>query len=115
MAELLRLLLDSLSTVTNRSTGSHEVIVVCNVVSVEYTARFMSRDDHRNLFRNAVADHVSYPGSPEIMKKQPFVFPITAAVTLRSRNNLVAFLANKLASSSNKSARMWYMSGRRPI
>ena len=35
------------------------------------------------------------------MKKQPFVLPLTAALTLRSRNNLVAFLANKLASSSN--------------
>ncbi len=63
---------------------------------------FMSRNDHRNLLRDAVADHVPYPGSPEIVEQQPFVFPFVAArLTLHYRNDLAALLAHKLASSSN--------------
>jgi hypothetical protein len=55
MAKPLRPLLDSLSAFTNLASCIHQVIVVRNVVSVEYAARFMSRDDHRNLLRDAVA------------------------------------------------------------
>jgi hypothetical protein len=39
----------------------------------------MSRDDHSNLLRNADADHISYPGSAQIMEQQPFVFFLAAA------------------------------------
>src|SRR5260370_24313139 len=67
MAKVLRLLLDSLSTFTNFATSVHEVGIVRDVVSVEDAAGLMSRNDHRNLLRDAVADHVPYPGSPEII------------------------------------------------
>src|ERR1700731_531810 len=46
--------------------------------------------------------NVPYPGSPEIVEQQPFVFPFAAArLTLHYRNDLAALLAHKLASSSN--------------
>jgi hypothetical protein len=61
------------------SPVTHEVSIVCDVVSVEYTARFVSRDNHRNLLRDAVADHISDASSGEIMEQQPFVFLRTSA------------------------------------
>src|SRR4029077_5797256 len=102
MAKVLRPLLDSLSIFTNFATSVHEVGIVRDVVSVEDAAGLMSRNDHRNLLRDAVGDHVPYPGSPEIVEQQPFVFPFAAArLTLHYRNDLAALLAHKLASSSN--------------
>jgi hypothetical protein len=37
--------------------------IICDVVSVEHAAGLMTRDDHGNLLRNAVADHISDPTS----------------------------------------------------
>ena len=49
MDELLRLMLDSLSPFTNLFSRIHKVRVAGDVVSVEYAARLVSRDHHRDL------------------------------------------------------------------
>ena len=60
----------------------------------------MSRDDHRNFFGNAVADHISYPSSAKIMEQQPFVFFLaTARLAFRTRHDLASFPTDELADS----------------
>jgi hypothetical protein len=66
----------------------------------------MTRDDHGNLLRNAVADHISDPTSTEIMEQQSLVFLLaTARLALRTRHFLAAPFAQENADFRRNTCR----------
>src|SRR5580692_2265776 len=80
--------------------------IICDVVSVEHAAGLMTRDDHGNLLRNAVADHISDPTSTEIMEQQSLVFLLaTARLALRTRHFLAAPFAQENADLRRNTCR----------
>jgi hypothetical protein len=50
-----------------------KVLFVDDVIAVQHAARLMAGHEHRN----ALAQHVAYGCSPQIMKYLPLWFPIT--------------------------------------
>lgn len=99
-------MLDSLSPFANLFFRIHKVGIAGEVVSVEYSARLVPRDHHRDLLGDAIADHISYPSSPEIVERQSLVFPLAPArLAFRFRHYFVALLADELAAPGNNTCR----------
>ena len=79
LLKFLGLFLDTVATFTDFASRIHQISVVGDVVSVEDASCLVPGDDHGNLLRDAVADHIPDPGSPEIMKQQSLVFSLAPA------------------------------------
>jgi hypothetical protein len=71
--------LNAFAPFTDFPSCIHQIGVIGDVVSVKNASCLMPRDDHGDLLRDAVADHVSDASSPKIMKQQSLVFSLTPA------------------------------------